>query len=88
MKRKNLRKLAEYLLSLPEDYKHFNMGRFYCENYRKGYNSWWNNQEPDEIKPTMDCGTVACALGHGISAGIKRKKSHTCWFDLWRGHYP
>jgi hypothetical protein len=61
----NLRKLAEYLLALPEDYKHFDMGVF-----------MYDNAHCIDVPLSCahlkldDCGTVGCALGHGPVAGI------------------
>lgn len=52
----NCKKLAAYLLELPDDYDKFDM--------------WWytrNGEQPQET----DCGTVACAAGHGPAAGIE-----------------
>src|SRR3546814_806467 len=51
----NLRRLAAYLMALPEDYAKFDMG-------------WWT---ADSRSPgATTCGTVACAGGHGPIAGI------------------
>lgn len=64
--RDNLLKLAAYLEALPEDYGQFDMGYF--------------NAEVDDYNDTIDlplsdrkydCGTVACAVGHGPAAGIR-----------------
>ncbi len=62
LNRRNLKRLAMKLESLPKNYKHFNMGN-YLENH------------PDEATYAvrnggLPCGTVACALGHGPSAGV------------------
>lgn len=51
----NLRKLAAYLLTLPEDYPDFEMRSFTADK-----------SSPD----TVSCGTAACAVGHGPAAGI------------------
>ena len=62
----NLRKLADYLLKLPEDYKEFGMGSYFKnENYEK--------DEPTTVCELLDqyrCGSVGCAIGHGPLAGI------------------
>src|SRR3546814_5612592 len=51
----NLRRLAAYLMALPEDYAKFDMG-------------WWT---ADSRSPgATTCGTVACAGGQGPLAGI------------------
>lgn len=71
---KNLKKLAKYLYNLPDDYSHFDMGT-YCENY------WSYYYEVTEVsKETYsECGTVACALGHGIAAGVEPYKNVVNW---------
>lgn len=60
---KNTQKLIEYLEGLPEDYKNFEMS-YYCED----------DMEDIALKEDKDnkgCGTSACVVGHGPSAGIK-----------------
>ena len=52
----NLRRLAAYLIALPEDYEEFDM-------------KWWTDDFGRLPQETM-CGTVACAGGHGPRAGI------------------
>lgn len=52
----NLRRLAAYLIGLPEDYEEFDM-------------QWWTDDFSRLPQETM-CGTVACAGGHGPRAGI------------------
>lgn len=70
--RANLLKLAEYLESLPPSYKHFDMTDY---AYHKGTHDL--PLPPDVMAATRpveflsDCGTVACAAGHGPAAGIK-----------------
>lgn len=54
----NCKKLATYLLELPDDYDQFDM--------------WWYTQNGEPPQNT-DCGTVACAAGHGPAAGIEPK---------------
>lgn len=58
--RSNLRKLATYLESLPAVYKHFDMAIYF-----RGSRNLTMDSSPAE------CGTVACAAGHGPAAGIK-----------------
>lgn len=81
--RENLITLRNYLAALPKDYEHFNM-RYYMK-IRK-------TQPPTPRKmPFIKCGTVACAIGHGPSAGIKkifgegwRQYSYRVFgFDCW-----
>jgi hypothetical protein len=69
--RQNLVKLADYLESLPERYKHFNMSSF------ADHNGDCNVDKDFEMlvvkKPEVflsNCGTVACAVGHGPAAGL------------------
>lgn len=70
--RKNLLKLAVYLESLPRDYKHFDM-RDYADHRGKcslrGEPRQLAAAQPREF--LSNCGTVACAAGHGPAAGIR-----------------
>ena len=68
----NLLKLANYLKALPEDYEHFDMKAF-IEVGAENYMFPRSLHKSDIIN---SCGTVACAVGHGPSAGIipKRKE--------------
>ena len=59
----NLLALALHLRSLPEGYAGFNMDWWYV---RDGWRQHFVSAEP--VRPA--CGTVACAAGHGPSAGI------------------
>lgn len=61
----NLLTLAKGLLSLPEEYKHFDMTHY--------FDSESIYQKPCEldVKDYNGCGTSACAAGHGPSFGIK-----------------
>ena len=64
--RDNLLKLADYLETLPDDYEQFDMSEYMAA--RDG--TYWETLGIDErSKPA--CGTVACAVGHGPSAGIR-----------------
>jgi hypothetical protein len=64
--RDNLLKLAAYLETLPDNYEQFDMSEYMLD--RDG--DYWETLGPDErSKPS--CGTVACAVGHGPSAGIR-----------------
>jgi hypothetical protein len=78
--RQNLLKLADYLDSLPPDYQHFDM-LFYTEHFGEC------EFDPDEaaakgLQYLENCGTVACAVGHGPAAGValnsneKRRLAH------------
>lgn len=67
--RENLIKLAAKLDTLPDEYEHFNMRTFLSHNGTC-------DVHPDEMLQRGDasyidnCGTVACAIGHGPAAGI------------------
>ena len=62
----NLLKLAAYLETLPDDYEQFDMSEYMSA--RDGdYGETLDISE--RSKPV--CGTVACAVGHGPSAGIR-----------------
>lgn len=63
MHRANLEKLAAYLETLPSGYEHFSMFD-YCNIHG------WASTNPTEADTVTACGTVACAIGHGPSAGI------------------
>ena len=59
MKKRNLRKLANYLLNLPEGYKHFDMETL-CSTDKGAF-----DDSPLAVKAVIEsCGTTACALGH------------------------
>lgn len=58
----NLKKLANYLLTLPEDYAHFTMKYYHVKNGRALY--------INEVGPIDRPNTAACAVGHGFLAGI------------------
>jgi len=72
--RKKLRKLANYLLSLPEDYDKFDMTHFFYTDYVH-----LNLNEVGK-KTLHTCGTAACALGH--AASIFRVPKECWWGDL------
>ena len=59
MNKKNLRKLADYLMALPNDYENFDMGN-YCDEY----------DAPSDLegKTIHTCGTAGCAIGHAPEA--------------------
>ncbi len=81
MNRENLKKLADYLAALPEDYSHFNMAYFaraesYNDATRQGV------REFPDILATYGynaCGTVACACGHGPAAGLVPLPEERWW---------
>lgn len=63
----NLKKLADYLIKLPEDYEHFDMSIFY---HTTNDDTMAYEYMVPSILNLNRCGTVACALGHGPAAGI------------------
>lgn len=77
--RDNLRTLANYLRSLPYDYEHFNMRTFHKDEH--GKDRVLADLEACEVTK-FDCGTVACAIGHGPAAGIEANASG--WYDYCR----
>ena len=64
--RDNLLKLAAYLETLPDDYEQFDMSEYMMKQDGK----YWEAVYVHEL-PKNDCGTVACAVGHGPAAGIR-----------------
>ena len=69
---KNLRKLADGLLNLPVNYKHFNMSLYLRHSGGCGLTA--GDLPPSKGKRVVNCGTVGCAAGHGPSFGIKAKQ--------------
>lgn len=60
IQRANIAALADYLRTLPADYSHFNMGRYSYDDIG-----------PADVSLAMECGTAACAVGHGpLADGI------------------
>jgi len=71
--RRNLTKLADYLDALPEGYERFDMWSYMLDGS--------NGHEVGRpgVLPSA-CGSVACAIGHGPSAGIRRRGDRN-WED-------
>ncbi len=70
--RQNLLKLATYLESLPKNYSHFDMFSF--ADHEGDCDLPIPPSAYAALKPRAfldNCGTVACAVGHGPAAGIK-----------------
>jgi hypothetical protein len=78
---KNLRRLAAYLAALPPDYGHFDM-QFYLsaldDDFKTNYGDYDSVGEAGKV--VAECGTVACAIGHGPAAGIKPQRDE-CWYN-------
>lgn len=72
--RYNLRKLANYLKALPQDYSHFAMRTYAGMSTAFDCDSF---DDPAREIDTNVCATVACALGHGPLAGIKPLREET-----------
>lgn len=73
--RKNLITLANYLDALPPDYTHFHMGMFARVNPDDLDGNYKDVNIVSRLNPAdngigYQCGAVACALGHGVAAGI------------------
>jgi hypothetical protein len=68
--RANLLKLANYLDTLEPDYKHFDMSTYACHTGDHEINLEYGMLECP-VQTVNDCGTVACAVGHGPAAGLR-----------------
>lgn len=66
--RRNLDKLATYLESLPRDYRHFHMEEYLRQRARASDEAV--TEYARHNGGVAQCGTVACAVGHGPAAGI------------------
>lgn len=81
--RANLATLAAYLRTLPAEYPDFSMDDFTADGGRVA------------VQP--ECGTAACAAGHGINAGVSALAGES-WYDYsvrsfapdeyWKGPSP
>jgi len=77
LNRENLTKLADYLDSLPDNYRSFMMSDFLVQT----------EYDPAEIARYMTepnynmCGSAACAIGHAPAAGIKVDMSTFTEYD-------
>lgn len=72
--------LAIHLETVPKGYRHFNMASF----FRRKDDDESNTLEAKYAKENggVDhCGTTACAVGHGPSAGIYVPDSMVVWHD-------
>lgn len=77
IQRKNLKKLADYLEVLPQDYAHFDMG-YYFDSPDSYLEDPWEISKKDY----HTCGTVACAIGH--SPLLFKCGNIDSWDDLAR----
>ena len=76
--RENFRKLADYVLNLPDDYKGFSMVD-YCSSRRQDTFLDIALWEAKKTLADNECGTTACMLGHGPSAGIPPSREGMDW---------
>ena len=67
--RDDLKKLADYLYSLPKNYEHFDMYSLRATASEEGDWDYLYGLSDIETKK-LSCGTVACAVGHAPLAGI------------------
>jgi hypothetical protein len=79
----NLQRLADYLWLLPENYSHFNMASYFLRYGRGSLNVKDLKKFIAEAKKPNVCGTVACAAGHGIAAGIRMIKADDTEWDKY-----
>lgn len=79
-RRDSLKKLADYLYNLPENYSHFHMGVYFEADY-EGHQE--DVLEDLELYDSLlhSCGTSACALGHGPAAGVNPYGGCGDWDD-------
>lgn len=79
--RANLDKLADYLLALPVTYAGFNMGTFLAAKGQGEGRDFGTEYSLNQRAAKTECGTIACAIGHGPNAGIRVYKDYT-----WQGY--
>jgi hypothetical protein len=72
--RSNLRKLADYLETLPRRYRHFDM-TYYAEHRGECELEVGSMPATAPDRFLSNCGAVACAVGHGPAAGVRMRKS-------------
>jgi len=77
----NCHKLADYLDDLPDGYDKFHMGGYMQKVNRPIYLSEGDTAFLQKV--FNECGTSACACGHGILAGIAPKGNA---FIKWEGY--
>jgi len=81
-KRANLKKLADYLAALPTDYAAFEMEDFLQPVSRQIVDKMNDDFRKAEREYALNnggvaqCGAVACAIGHGPTAGIHALPEH------------
>lgn len=87
--RHNLLKLANYLEALPEDYVHFDMRQF--AEHRGDCDLPMEDDVMAAKRPKAfltNCGTVACAAGHGPAAGVRVQPGEFNYLSQYEGATP
>ena len=79
----NYKKLADYLLALPDDYKHFNMYAYWADTNRKDKEDLSLRELINNIDDQLHtCGTAGCVLGHAVVSQLFDMGEDTdlnCW---------
>lgn len=70
----NLRKLSAFLKTVPDNSEHFNMASFF-------WHPVVGVMYGDVTNDSYECGTVACAAGHGPAAGCGAKQRGESWWS-------
>lgn len=78
---KNLKKLADYLESLPRSYRHFDMENFIAD--REAYDERVVTYMLKNGGLYNNCGTPGCALGHGPAAGVLAERGTDIVKTAW-----
>jgi hypothetical protein len=73
-RRENLTTLAEYLERLPKSYRHFSM-EYHIDGKNLGDKTFDRMFAEEPQVAIKQCGSIACAVGHGPVAGIPLSKS-------------
>jgi len=88
--RDNLKKLADYLLSLPDNYNNFSMWQYFEHRHHDVQNPAFAEAEYLLCqRPLNECGAVACAVGHGPEAqvcGVENFLSHSRRVVDWNAY--
>jgi hypothetical protein len=76
--RDNLIKLLAHLMSLPDDYKYLDMRHYQAVVTDK--RELVESVDVQNPKMPGECGTVACAVGHGPAAGVPVTSKDRGWY--------
>ena len=77
--RANLLKLADYLYALPDNYEKFHMGTFATQESKDELFGLLELDPSNVLEGLHNCGTTACAIGHGPACGIKPEPLDLTW---------